>query len=208
MWERGTLCHQNPNGVLRKQRDIQEADEGRAAKTRKKVSFADPSGETDEGKKRKSKKADDSTGQERQKARKTGNSAGTDSAGGQQLLAVEESAPDPPPFFTRAPALAPQDPLCLKCKQKVDPLKAVLVGKVAGSWKCPTCNSRGTQLNRLFGTWPPESFKRLDPSVQTKFYQDAKDKAGPVALKDFLSQHSANPGSSRRSPCKAANTCH
>ena len=32
---------------------------------------------------------------------------------------------------------------------------------------------------------PPEAFKKLDESVQVKFWQDAKDKAGKVRLEDL-----------------------
>ena len=100
MWERGTLCQQNPNGILGNKRQCEVADVGKAAKARK-VTFA----QSNASRKRKSKKPDDSTGQQRQKvARKTGNSAGADSAGGQQLVAIEESAPAPPPFFHEGPS--------------------------------------------------------------------------------------------------------
>ena len=49
----------------------------------------------------------------------------------------------------------PLRPTCGKCKELImDPLKAVVAGKGAGCWKCPECNTKCTQLNRIFGPWP------------------------------------------------------
>eukprot|EP00959_Pyramimonas_sp_CCMP1952_P417376 8744569-Pyramimonas_sp.AAC.1 len=33
------------------------------------------------------------------------------------------------------------------------------------------------ELSRLFGAWPPSSFKKLDPPVQERFWKEAKEKA-------------------------------
>ena len=90
------------------------------------------------------------------------------------------------PFTTAAPAIVSKMPQCYRCKGDVDVLRAPLVGKSAGAWKCHQCNTKGTQLYRLFGTWPTDSFKRLHPDVQTRFYQQAKDKAGKQQLEELL----------------------
>ena len=82
----------------------------------------------------------------------------------------------------------PSNPTCYRCKQEVEVLRAPLVGKSHGSWKCDKCNTRGTQLNRLFGSWPPASFKKLDSSVQAKFWQDAKEKACKDQLEELFVQ--------------------
>ena len=89
-------------------------------------------------------------------------------------------------FTTAAPAMVAKMPQCYRCKGDVDVLRAPLVGKSAGAWKCHQCDTKGTQLYRLFGTWPTDSFKRLHPDVQTQFYQQAKERADTRQLEELL----------------------
>jgi hypothetical protein len=77
-------------------------------------------------------------------------------------------------------------PVCSKCKTTVDPVRAILTGKGPGCWKCPACNVKCTQLNRIFGKWPPRSFSMLPAGYQDQFYRDCKGKAGGQVLEQFV----------------------
>ncbi len=53
----------------------------------------------------------------------------------------------------------PLQPTCGKCILVImGPLKSIVTGRGAGCWKCLECNVKCTQLNRIFGPWPPRSF--------------------------------------------------
>ncbi len=68
----------------------------------------------------------------------------------------------------------------------MDPLKAIVTGRGAGCWKCPECNAKCTQLNRLFGSWPPRPFAKQSAEMQARFFQDLRGKPGGVSLETYV----------------------
>ncbi len=64
------------------------------------------------------------------------------------------------------------DPVCCKCKVKVDPLRARVTGKRQGCWQCPKCASRYTQLHRTWGGWPPSAWESFSEDEKAKFWRD------------------------------------
>ena len=102
------------------------------------------------------------------------------------------AAPQLPPkglaAVQMAPPIAQAPPSCHRCHLPVDVLKAPIVGKGAGSWRCAQCNTRGSQLSRMFGGWPTETFRRLAPSVQESFWQAARDKSTKQELQELWVQ--------------------
>ena len=91
------------------------------------------------------------------------------------------------PFVLKAPDVGLR-PTCFRCKQEVDPLRAVLTSKAKGSWKCPKCNVRGTQLHRIFGRWPPANFATLSQNAQADFWKKAGEASNTAQLEDILVQ--------------------
>ena len=77
-------------------------------------------------------------------------------------------------------------PVCSRCKVPVEPLRAVITGKAAGAWKCPICNTKCTQLSRIFGCWPPKAFSTTPAEWQEKFYRELADKPGGATLEKFV----------------------
>ena len=64
-----------------------------------------------------------------------------------------------------------------------------IVGKGKKLFVCTTCNTRGTQLNRLYGTWPPESFNLLSVAEKTQYWNDIKKSTGSNDLKLFTDNY-------------------
>ena len=87
------------------------------------------------------------------------------SAGGTDTAAID------PYFFDRTPVaeLAFGVVSCSFCNHETEFSKCRLVGKQQMIWKCGTCNSKSTQLRRLFGTWPTEEFSMLPQAVVCGF---------------------------------------
>ena len=89
-----------------------------------------------------------------------------------------EVAPDAPlekgSFVQEALPVRPRI-VCYRCKTEADPVRCRLGGKSAGCWCCPKCNVKGTQLTRLFGTWPPACFAKLPQDHQEKFWKECQD---------------------------------
>ena len=78
---------------------------------------------------------------------------------------------------------------CARCKGEVEATKAQLVGKCAGSWRCNTCNTRGTQLYRL-PEWPGFSQKMRDFSEEQKaeFWASTHDANDKEQLKTLIEE--------------------
>ncbi len=64
-------------------------------------------------------------------------------------------------------------PLCTKCGVETDPFR--MIGKAPKSFRCPQCNTRMVQLNRMLGCWPPLELKAWSAEEMTAFFVDAKD---------------------------------
>ena len=84
----------------------------------------------------------------------------------------------------RAPSLEPQ--LCSLCNCRLCVENRKCSSKGAVSYKCPECNTRCTQLNRIFGSFPPKSFKTLPAEFQTQFWQDLHKVDGPASIENFV----------------------
>ena len=88
----------------------------------------------------------------------------------------EEPPPTKPPPAQPRPTTAevafpePVDvPRCSRCKTQMATAKVALVGKSMGAWRCATCNSRATQMNRVFGTIKPDCLRDLSTDELTEF---------------------------------------
>jgi hypothetical protein len=67
---------------------------------------------------------------------------------------------------------------CMRCDKVCDPFKSRLIAKKAEEpkYQCPVCNSRFVTLNRMFGRWPLDDFRKLSREEQTTFYASIADK--------------------------------
>ena len=61
-------------------------------------------------------------------------------------------------------------PKCCKCHTTAETARFAIPGKATGSWKCPACNTKCTQLNRKFKKWPP-SFAAHTETWKEEFYK-------------------------------------
>ena len=77
---------------------------------------------------------------------------------------------------------------CAKCNSVVERSKAKVSGKSKTCWICKICNTKATQLFRIFGTWPTKQFKTLSAENQTKFFEGIKD----IHDKKDLKMHTNN----------------
>jgi len=82
---------------------------------------------------------------------------------------------DPADFELAAPELGVRVPRCHRCKAQADPLRCRMSGKSAACWCCPKCNTKGTQLTRRFGKWPPEAFAKLPKDYQERFWRECRE---------------------------------
>ena len=92
-----------------------------------------------------------------------------------------------PSFVLTAPEI-PLQPQCTKCKIAVDPLRAQITGKGPGHWKCSSCNTKGVQLHRIFGKWPPRSVHANAAEWQEKFWRSLEGVSGGAALERHVIQ--------------------
>lgn len=90
----------------------------------------------------------------------------------------EEPPPTKPPPAQPRPTTAevafpePVDvPRCSRCKAQMTTAKIAIVGKSMGAWRCATCNSRATQMNRVFGTIKPDCLRDLSTDELTEFWK-------------------------------------
>ena len=58
-----------------------------------------------------------------------------------------------------------------------------MIGKQSNYWVCNVCNTRSSQLYRIFGSWPTKHFESLDAKAQEQFMQSVKDKKGAKDLR-------------------------
>ena len=79
-----------------------------------------------------------------------------------QVTLRKAERPEQKPMLIVAPELKRDTPLCHRCRKPVEVFKSQLLAtKSQGSWRCNLCNSKGTQLSRVFGAWPPSVFQTL-----------------------------------------------
>ena len=80
-------------------------------------------------------------------------------------------------------------PRCSRCKQPVvEGNPGRLIGKQSKYRVCNICNTRSSQLYRLFGGWPSKHFESLDAKQQAEFYKNVRDKKGAKDLKPFYDE--------------------
>ena len=58
---------------------------------------------------------------------------------------------------------------CYKCGSTVERLNARMVGKSKTTWVRKYCNSKGTQLHKIYGSWPPMRIKQMDKKTPKRF---------------------------------------
>jgi predicted RNA-binding Zn-ribbon protein involved in translation (DUF1610 family) len=67
-------------------------------------------------------------------------------------------------------------PTCSSCGEKCSPTEMQTI------FRCKTCNRNRVRLNRVYGSWPSDSFKCLNKEEQLLFYQNAKGAHSHAAL--------------------------
>jgi hypothetical protein len=110
---------------------------------------------------------------------------GVSSAGGAAEPRADVALCDDAPFVVTFPDVQAM-PTCVKCKCVVDTLRAKIASKGQGSWMCNNCNTKGTQLRRIYGAWPPASFKLLSEQVVADFWQSIKGLDGGPKLEEVV----------------------
>lgn len=75
---------------------------------------------------------------------------------------------------------------CARCRQPVDPARAIVTGKACGVWRCSKCNTKAVQLNRLPG-WKgfSKKLKDLDPDERVSFWKESHEH-NAQSLQKFL----------------------
>ena len=69
-------------------------------------------------------------------------------------------------------------PLCGKCGQEVNVLRAQLKSKSGGAFVCNACHARVNLINRTWGTSVLDSFKELDEEEQKTLWTSLHNKTG------------------------------
>ena len=110
---------------------------------------------------------------------------GASNAGGDAEPRADVAVCDDAPFVVTFPDVQAL-PTCVKCKCVVDTLRAKIASKGQGSWMCSHCNTKGTQLRRIYGAWPPASFKLLPDQVVTDFWKSIKGLDGGPKLEEVV----------------------
>jgi ribosomal protein L37AE/L43A len=73
---------------------------------------------------------------------------------------------------------------CSKCGGQIDVLRST--GKAGGKWKCRKCNTKMTQLNRLFGCWPIPEFGGISKEQEMAFFNSAHGCDNPSQLDELV----------------------
>ena len=77
--------------------------------------------------------------------------------------------------FEMRPVELELTPTCRRCCQGCDLWKSQRVSTKQAIFVCSKCNTKGVQLSRLFGSWPPKMFKCMSEDEQKKFWDGIKD---------------------------------
>ena len=78
--------------------------------------------------------------------------------------------------------------ICAKCGDEVLRSNAKLSGKQQQCWVCKTCHSRSTQLNKLYGAWPPKQFQLMTAEAKKDFWKSAQEHSNSKNLKLFTEE--------------------
>ena len=78
---------------------------------------------------------------------------------------------------------------CSRCKCTLEPARAQIVGKSAGTWRCNRCNTRGVQLSRI-PTWKTFQghLKTFSEDEKKSFWEQCKDCENPVELTKLITR--------------------
>ena len=60
---------------------------------------------------------------------------------------------------------------CAKCNMVVERENARVTWGRQGTWVCNQSNSKGVQLSRLYGSWPPRAFGSMSKKEVHEFYE-------------------------------------
>ena len=90
---------------------------------------------------------------------------------------MKAKAPDG--TFEMKPVKLELNPTCRRCGQGCDLWKSQRVSTKQAIFVCSKCNTKGVQLSRLFGSWPPKMFKCMSEDEQKKFWDEIKDTPSP-----------------------------
>ena len=77
---------------------------------------------------------------------------------------------------------------CCRCKSPIHLAKFRLVGKQGTVFMCNVCNSRGVQLNKIYGQWPPTRFKIKTEDEITEIWQECKTRRSSKDLKVYVDE--------------------
>jgi len=89
--------------------------------------------------------------------------------------------------FAAAPPELSDIPTCRRCLQPATVDIHRIMAKSTAKWVCNRCNTRGVQLSRIYGAWPPKSFKDLPAEAQAEFWNKVKDAQGEAEMKKAVS---------------------
>ena len=139
-------------------------------------------GEKTKGEKQKGKKAKG----EKQKGNKKKSRSGKDKQKKSKKAAADEAAKALEASCLEVFPEIKLTPVCNKCKRRVDPLNARLVGKAQGVWQCRPCGVRYTQLHRQWGGWPPREFDQLSPDEKSDFWTKMEATSTEAAREELV----------------------
>ena len=80
---------------------------------------------------------------------------------------------------------------CESCQSFVNFQKCRVIGKQAGSFRCPSCHSKQQLLRKSFGSWPIPEFIALNTEAKHEFWQStSSDRLALTAAVENLLQES------------------
>ena len=77
---------------------------------------------------------------------------------------------------------------CCRCKSPIQLANFRLVGKQGNVFMCSVCNSRGVQLYKIYGKWPPTRFKTKTEDEITEMWQECKTRRNSKDLKVYVDE--------------------
>jgi hypothetical protein len=77
---------------------------------------------------------------------------------------------------------------CIRCNLWVVEDRMRKRSKTSQTWLCKTCNSRGTSLHRLYGTWPPQRFQLLGKEQREEFWKKIAKERGRKGMVGLVTE--------------------